>query len=95
MKNIGKGLYWNIIFGIVFFIHVINMISISITKHILLFNSIKSYNYISTILTSIFIYIFYTSLKKGAITIKSIAILFCILVLTPFLIVLLFGGISI
>jgi len=95
MKNIGKGSYWEIIFIIAFIIYIINLLSILFAKHIIILNSAKSYNYISIILSSVFMYMFFSSLKKGALTVKSIIILFCLLVCLPFVIAILFGGISI
>lgn len=94
MKNIGKGNYWKILFIISFIIYIINMLSIFLTNNMLLFKSASGYNYISLIFSGIFVYLFYTSLKKGALTIRYIITMFILLVFLPFIVALVSGGVT-
>lgn len=93
MKEIGKGTYVRAAFIAGFIYYIINLISIIVSKSILFFHSSQGYNYLSIVCTGIFLYLFYTSLKKGALTIRYIITMFVILVVFPFLLGVLTGRI--
>ncbi|MBN2853437.1 MAG: hypothetical protein JXQ23_11945 [Clostridia bacterium] len=94
MKEIGKGTYVRAAFVVGFIYYIINLISIIVSKSILFFNSSQGYNYLSIVCTGIFLYLFYTSLKKGALTIRYIITMFAILVIFPFLLGIFTGRIT-
>ncbi len=94
MRYIGKGTYWRILFGISFVTYIINMLSIFLTNNMMFLTSSSGYNYISLIFTGIFVYLFYTSLKKGALTIRYIITMFVILVFLPFIVAFLIGSVT-
>ncbi|MCK5812267.1 MAG: hypothetical protein KAG94_05175 [Clostridiales bacterium] len=94
MKHIGKGTYWRIFFSISFVIYIINLLSVLLTNNILFLTSSSGYNYLSLVFTGIFVYLFYSSLKKGALTIRYIITMFVILVFLPFVVAILMGSVT-
>jgi len=93
--NVGKSIYLKIIFAISFVVYIINMFSIVFFKKILFFSSSMGYNYLSIMFSGIFMYLFFTSLKKGALTIRYIITMFIILVLVPLFVAIVSGKIVI
>jgi len=93
--NVGKSIYLKIIFAISFGIYIVNMFSIVFFKKILFFHSSMGYNYLSIMFSGIFMYLFFTSLKKGALTIRYIITMFVILVLVPLFVAIVSGKIVI
>jgi hypothetical protein len=70
------------------------MICIFASGNCIFINSAKAYNYIAAVLNAIFLFIFYNFLQKGSLTPKYLLIMFCVLVVLPFLAALAFGGIG-
>jgi len=93
--NVGKSIYLKGIFAISFVVYMINLFSILFFQKILFFHSSTGYNYLSIMFSGIFMYLFFTSLKKGALTIRYIITMFIILVLVPFFVALVSGKIII
>ncbi len=92
--TVDKKKIWIIAFYISVVIYVINMICIIISDNCMLFASSNAYNYISTVLSAVFLIIFYNFLKKGSLTFRYLLIMFGALVAFPFLVALVFGGIG-
>ena len=92
--TIDKKTIWRIVFYICVGLYVINMMCIFISGKCILFNTVKAYNYISAVFNAVFLIVFYNFLKKGSLTTKYLLIMFGLLVVFPFLITLVFGGIA-
>ena len=92
--TVDKKTIWKIAFYISVVIYVINMICIIVSDNCMLFASSNAYNYISTVLSAVFLIIFYNFLKKGSLTFRYLLIMFGALVAFPFLVALVFGGIG-
>jgi hypothetical protein len=93
MKTIGKKSYWKIIFYISFAIYAINFVNIMLRGTYIAFDTDPIYNFLSLFLSGIFLYIFYQFLKRGALTVRYLAIMFGALVVFPFLLFMLLGGV--
>lgn len=94
MRNIGKKSYWRIIFNITLIIYIINVLSIMFRGNVLFLKSISLYNYLSIVLSGVFMFIFYQFLKKGALTVKYLLIMFSGLVIFPLLVFVFAGGVK-
>lgn len=92
--TVDKKKIWKIAFYISVVIYVINLICIASSGSCLFLASCNAYNYISTVLSAVFLIIFYNFLKKGSLTFRYLLIMFGILVAFPFLVALIFGGIG-
>ncbi len=92
--TVDKKKIWKIIFYISVVIYVANVICIIASGRCILFASYNAYNYISTILSAVFLIIFYNFLRKGSLTFRYLLIMFGVLVAFPFLVALVFGGIG-
>jgi hypothetical protein len=92
--TIDKKKMWRIAFYVCIGIYAINMLCIFISGRCILFNTAKAYNYISAVLNAVFLIVFYNFLKKGSLTTKYLLIMFGALVVFPFLVALVFGGIG-
>lgn len=92
--TIDKKKIWKITFYISVILYVINMICIIASGRCMFFASCNAYNYISTVLSAVFLIIFYNFLKKGSLTYRYLLIMFGALVAFPFLVALIFGGIG-
>ncbi len=92
--TVDKKKIWNITFYIGVAIYVINIIRIITSGRCIFFTSCNAYNYISTVLSAVFLMIFYNFLKKGSLTFRYLLIMFGVFVVFPFLVALVFGGIG-
>lgn len=93
MKTIEKYKIWKMGFYIGIVIYVVNLVCILISQNCLFIQSSNTYNYISIVLNGIFMFNFYNFLKKGSLTIRYLGIMFAVLVLVPFAIAIIAGGI--
>ncbi len=92
--TIDKKKLWKIAFYICITIYIINMVCILASGNCIFINSTREYNYIAAVLNAIFLFIFYNFLKKGSLTPRYLLIMFGALVVLPFLVALVFGGIG-
>ena len=92
--TVNKKKIWKITFYLSVAIYVANVIYIIASGRCILFASCNAYNYISTVLSAVFLIIFYNFLRKGSLTFRYLLIMFGALVAFPFLVTLIFGGIS-
>ena len=92
--TVDKKKIWKIAFYIGVIIYVANMVYIIASGSCMLFKSCNAYNYISTVLSAVFLIIFYNFLKKGSLTFRYLLIMFGVFVVFPFLVALVFGGIG-
>ena len=91
--TIGKKSIWNITFYICVALYLINLICIFATGNCMFVESTDAYNYISAVLDAIFLIVFFNFLKRGSLTPRYLLIMFGSLVVLPFLIALIAGGI--
>lgn len=84
----------HIIFYICTGVYAVNLICIILSGNYLFLKTTGFYNAISLIFDALFLFIFYTYLKKGSITSRYVYIMFIGLVLIPFLIALLSSGVK-
>ena len=92
--TIDKKKIWNIAFYIGIAIYVINIVFIITSGSCMFFTSCNAYNYISTVLSAVFLIIFYNFLKKGSLTTRYLLIMFGVLVVFPFIVSLIIGAIG-
>ncbi|MCD6322958.1 MAG: hypothetical protein J7L77_08010 [Clostridiales bacterium] len=92
--TVDKKTIWKIAFYISVVIYVINMICMIVAGSCMFFTSCSAYNYISAILNAVFLITFYKFLIKGSLTLRYIFIMFSVLVVFPFFVALIFGGIG-
>jgi len=92
--TINKKKMWKIAFYICVALYAVNMVCIFVSGNCIFINSSKAYNYITAVLNAVFLFIFYNFLKKGSLTPRYLLIMFGALVVLPFLIALVLGGIG-
>jgi len=92
--NSGKVKPRHIIFFICIAFYVINLIYIIFSGNCIFAETSAVYNCIMLVLDAVFLFIFYAYLKKGSLTTRYLNIMFVALVLSPFLIALLSGGVK-
>lgn len=92
--TVDKKKIWKTTFYISVIIYVTNMICIIASGSCLFFASCSAYNYISTVLSAVFLIIFYNFLQKGSLTFRYLIIMFGALIAFPFIVALIFGGIG-
>ncbi len=86
---------WEMIFYICLVLYIVNVLCVLFSGNCMFIKTVDVYNYISVMLNAVFLYIFYNFLRKGALTTRYLVIMFCALVLFPFLIALATGGVKI
>lgn len=85
---------WKAAFYICIILYALNLICVFASGNCLFFQSTNAYNYIAAVLNAVFLYVFYTFLKRGSLTPRYLLIMFGALVVLPFLAALVFGGIG-
>lgn len=84
----------HIIFFVCIIFYVVNLFCILFSGNCCFAETTAVYNYIMLVMNAVFLFIFYAYLKKGALTTRYLNIMFIGLVLIPFLIALLSGGVK-
>lgn len=92
--NLGKMKPRHIVFFICIIFYVINLFCVIFAGNCIFAETSSVYNYTMLVLDAVFLFIFYAYLKKGSLTIRYLNIMFAVLVLTPFLIALITGGVK-
>ena len=92
--KIDKKKIWKTVFYMGVVIYIINLICIIASGDCIFIRSSNFYNYSAVILNAVFMIIFYNFLKKGSLTVRYLLIMFLVLVVLPFLVAVIFGGIG-
>lgn len=91
---IDKKKIWKTAFYACVVLYVINLLCIIATGNCIFLNTSGAYNYLSAVLNAVFLIIFFNFLKKGSLTVRYLMIMFGLLVVFPFIISLISGGIA-
>ncbi|MFO7637150.1 MAG: hypothetical protein R6W96_07560 [Clostridia bacterium] len=94
MATTGKKDHWRIVFNIAMVVYVVNLLSIIFRGTCILFDTKPVYNYLSAVLTGIFLFVFFQFLKKGALTVRYLCIMFVGLVVIPLVLFIVLGGVG-
>jgi|GEM_PF-2295267 len=92
--NFGNLKLRHIVFFVCIALYVLNLFCILFFGNCLFVKTTAAYNYISLVLNAVFLFIFYSYLKKGSLTTRYLHIMLVVLVIIPFLIALATGGVK-
>ena len=92
--NFGELKLRHIIFYICITIYVVNLIAVIFSGNYIFLQTTGAYNYISLVMNAVFLFVFYSFLKRGSLTTRYLHIMFVILVVIPFIVALLTGGVK-
>ncbi len=84
----------HVIFFICILLYVVNLLWVIFSGRCVFAETTSIYNCVMLVLDAVFLLIFYAFLKKGALTVRYLNIMFVVLVLIPFLIALAAGGVK-